>query len=77
MPIRRTVGFKLAIIAVFFSIGALICTAAGISWYKNEKDLRISELIKLAQMSLKPIVMIAEDSISALNYYVIDNQDYV
>ncbi|OEU46385.1 MAG: hypothetical protein BA861_11525 [Desulfobacterales bacterium S3730MH5] len=28
-------------------------------------------------MSLKPIVMIAEDSISALNYYVIENQDYI
>jgi methyl-accepting chemotaxis protein len=77
MPIKRTVGFKWVIIAIFFSIGALICTGAGIYWYKNEKGLRISELIKLAQMSLKPIVMVAESSISALNYYIIDNEDYI
>ena len=77
MPIKRTFGFKRVIIVIFFSIGALICTAAGVSWYKNERDLRVSELIKLAQMSLKPVVMVAERSISALNYYILDNEDYV
>jgi methyl-accepting chemotaxis protein len=74
---KRTVGFKWVIIVIFFSIGALISTAAGISWYRNEKDLRVAELIKLAKMSLKPIVMVSERSIAARNYYILDNQDYL
>jgi methyl-accepting chemotaxis protein len=47
------------------------------AWYQNEKNIRVSELMRRVELSLKPIVMVAEVGISARNYYILDNEDFI
>ena len=74
---KRTVAVKWLVFTVFYVVGGIFCVALGIAWYQNEKNIRMSEMTRRVELSLKPVTMVAEIGVSALNYYILDNEDFI
>jgi methyl-accepting chemotaxis protein len=74
---KRTFGVKWLVFTVFYVVGGLCCLGLGMAWYQNEENIRVAELMRRVELSLKPIIMVAEVGISARNYYILDNEDFI
>lgn len=72
----QTIAVKWFIFSVCYFLAGIGCIIVGTTWYFNEKNLRIESLTNRAELSLKPILLVAEKSIAALNYYILSNEDY-
>ena len=77
IKMRRTFGVKWLVFTVFYVVGVLCCVGLGLAWYQNEKNIRVSELMRRVELSLKPIIMVAEVGIASRNYYILDNEDFI
>lgn len=74
---RKTIPIKWLVFTIFYVVGGLCCVGIGIAWYQNEKNIRSSGLIEKFELSLKPITMVAETCVSAFNYYILANEDFI